>query len=68
MGIALDTVADDGVLDHARRLAARIAAYPAGAGRSTKRTLRQARGEVDRLSSAVVSALDTDNARLGGTR
>lgn len=68
MGIALDAVADEDVLDHARQLVARIAGYPAGAARSTKQTLRQARGEVDRLSSAMVAALGADDAWVGETR
>lgn len=68
MGIALDVVPDDDVLEHARQLAARIASYPASAGRSTKQVLRHARGEVGRLSAAVVTTHGTDGAQLGVTR
>lgn len=53
LGIALDVLADDEVLGHARRLAADIASYPLSGGRSAKQMLRLARGEADRFASAV---------------
>jgi enoyl-CoA hydratase/carnithine racemase len=68
MGIALDVVADDDVLGHARQLAARIASYPSSASRSTKRMLRLARGDVHRLPSAVVAELGADGELAKGTR
>lgn len=53
MGVALDVVGDDETLGNARRLAERIASYPAsGAGR-TKRIPRQTSGEIDGFSAVV---------------
>jgi 2-(1,2-epoxy-1,2-dihydrophenyl)acetyl-CoA isomerase len=57
LGIALDVLPDPDVLEHARSLADRIAAYPAAAGRSTKRVLRLATGEVNGSASTVVAAI-----------
>lgn len=56
LGIALEVTPDGDVLDHARRLAAHVASYPMSAGRSTKRTLRLARGEIGSFASAVAAA------------
>jgi enoyl-CoA hydratase/carnithine racemase len=66
MGIALDVVADGGVVEHGRRLAERIAAYPGSASRLTKRILRQTRGEADRLAATLVTALSAGESHLGG--
>jgi 2-(1,2-epoxy-1,2-dihydrophenyl)acetyl-CoA isomerase len=62
LGIALDVRPDADVLEHARRLAARIAAYPASAGRTTKLTLRRARGEVDGFAESRAAAIGADRA------
>ena len=53
MGVALDVVGDDETLGHARRLAERIASYPASAAIRTKRILRQTSGEIDGFSAVV---------------
>lgn len=58
LGIALDVLADGEVVEHARRLAGDIAAYPRGAGRSAKQMLRLARGDADRFTGAVTAVID----------
>lgn len=56
LGIALDVVADDAVLDHARGLATTLAGFPNRGAARTKRALRDARGEPDRPFASVVEA------------
>lgn len=56
LGIALDVVPDDDVVDHARGLAATLAGFPQRGAAKTKRALRDARGETDRPFPAVVEA------------
>ncbi|MCU4185251.1 enoyl-CoA hydratase/isomerase family protein [Acidiferrimicrobium sp. IK] len=63
LGIALDVTADEEVLDHARRLASDIASYPAWAGRSTKQSLRLARGDAGGFASAVAAATGSGGER-----
>lgn len=56
LGVALDVVPDDDVLDSARHLAATLAGFPDRGAARTKRALRDARGEPDRPFAAVVDA------------
>lgn len=68
LGIALDVLPDDDVVEHARRLASRIGSYPDFGGRSTKRILRLARGEVHGSASTLATALAAaPDPEAGGT-
>lgn len=62
LGVALDVLPDDSVLEHARHLAERIASYPDSAGRSTKQMLRRARGEVEGTASMLAMELARSGA------
>lgn len=66
MGIALDVVADVETVQHARGLAQRIASYPHSAGRSTKRMLQRARGEVDGVAPVVAAAITSGERTEAG--